>query len=138
MIQFIKRHCKARTIRINGEKYLTRYYIFRTRLFGLYLHEFHRGDGDRELHSHPWLFAVAYVLRGGYYEEKLKGSGIFTRYVGRFNFISGGCFHRITQARKGTYTLFFHGPKSKRWGFLTSAPDANSSDLKISFRPYVD
>ena len=126
MINFIKRHCEFKVIGINGNPYLTRYYITPRwfKLFGLFLHEFHRGDNDRDLHNHPWLFALSYILKGHYQEMRLTRSlDIIKRSQGRFNFIPGWCFHRITYITPGLHTLFFVGPRSKKWGFLRARED---------------
>lgn len=42
----------------------------RTGPLAIYLHRFHRGDDDAELHNHPWTFSVSFVLAGGYVEER--------------------------------------------------------------------
>lgn len=119
LIKFIKKHCKSRTIHLDGNPYLTRYYIFSNRFFGLFLHHFHRSDFDRDLHNHPWAFAISYILSGGYTEVKLaRGFEPAVYNKGNFNFISGSCFHRIAIITPNLYTLFFRGPRNKKWGFL--------------------
>lgn len=42
-------------VRLNGEPYLERWFVY---LFGrtIRLHKFFRGDDDRALHDHPWKF----------------------------------------------------------------------------------
>lgn len=121
MIEFIKRHFASKLIPINGQPYITRYYIFprELKLFGLFLQEFHSSDGDRDLHNHPWWFAVSFILRGSYVELRLNlnlTSVVRKQY--HFNFIPGWCFHRITRIEPGLHTLFFVGPRRKQWGFL--------------------
>lgn len=147
-IHFIAGHCTAREIRgPGGELYLTRYRLFGwlpgdpPKPLSLYLHRFHREDDDRELHNHPWTFAVSFILAGGYHEE-LVGSiepplgsclwphrrlAITKRTVerkpGRINFLRGDTFHRVSEIPKApgreTWTLFLAGPKASGWGFLT-------------------
>ena len=61
------RPCK--TIQINGQDYLRRYYVG-TQVAGndVWLHEFLSSDGERHLHSHPFT-ARSIILMGGYTEE---------------------------------------------------------------------
>jgi hypothetical protein len=124
LITLVKKYCKSKTVHLDGDPYLTRYYIFNTRFFGLYLHHFHRPDADRDLHNHPWLFAISYILRGNYVETKLsRGLEYVSHGRGSFNLISGSCFHRIALITPGLYTLFMRGPRVKKWGFLRANED---------------
>ena len=127
LIALVKKHCKSKTIHLDGDPYLTRYYIFGNRdtWFALYLHEFHRADKDRDLHNHPWKFALSYILKGEYEEMKLtRGLDSVIHRKGNFNFISGTCFHRIARITPNLYTLFFRGPRNKKWGFLRAHHDS--------------
>lgn len=58
----------------NCEKqvYLKRWYIIRTKRFGLFVHKFLRSDEDRALHDHPWHFLVIPIWRG-YIEHNDRG-----------------------------------------------------------------
>jgi hypothetical protein len=47
-----------------------------------YLHRFHRGDDDYELHSHPWKISVALILAGGYIEERRVARSVRCRGCG--------------------------------------------------------
>lgn len=47
-----------------GKVYLKRWYLIRTRSFGLFIHRFNSSDEDRALHCHPWNFIVIPVWRG--------------------------------------------------------------------------
>jgi hypothetical protein len=49
--------------------YLVRLRIVQTPWFGIYLHDIHEDDGDRDPHNHPWSF-LSFVLRG-YYTERV-------------------------------------------------------------------
>lgn len=95
--------------------------------FGVYLHCFHRSDEDRELHNHPWRFAISLILSGGYMEERKidRPWPVNTRFKvfrpGMINLISSNTFHRVdllkTRNPEPTWTLFIVGPKFKGWGF---------------------
>lgn len=95
-----------------------------------YLHHFLRPDGDRELHNHPWKWAVSVVLAGGYTEERFaypeladtdKGMSMVVKRRLRFlsiNFLRGADYHRVAELHgKETWTLFIAGPKRTSWGF---------------------
>jgi hypothetical protein len=86
---------------------------------GLYLHRFHRGDADRELHNHPWRWSLALILSGGYVEERRRGDAVETRFIrpGRLNWIGHDDFHRVDLPTGEAWTLFLAGPKVSSWGF---------------------
>jgi hypothetical protein len=119
----IKLNLKKRTIyRRDNEPYLTRYYIFRKPVKwmpSMYIHCFHRGDQDKELHSHPWLYSVSLILSGSYIEEYRKGDEVNVRTLkpGNLNFIKGNKFHRVDLVDSEVWTLFISGPKVQDWGF---------------------
>ena len=64
----------------DGSAYLTRYTLvdFGKHRSRIYLHEFHRGDEDAELHSHPWD-AVSFVIHDGHREERLVDDRVVVR-----------------------------------------------------------
>lgn len=114
---------RTRLIKNYGEDYLLRFYIKHNGLLpGIYLHRFFRGDQDRELHNHPWLWSFSFILTGGYVEERLTRKGIRfkTRKPLRFNLLSGKTFHRVDLVNKqsGAWTIFCSGKEYKDWGFL--------------------
>lgn len=119
-----------RTISTSGSPYLTRWYLWpegpRTTEnedddsdlpFAVFLHKFHRGDGDRDQHNHPWDLSVAIVLAGGYREE--RGDEVRTVLPGTVNVIRGDDFHRVDllDPAKGSWSLFIAGRKTGGWGF---------------------
>lgn len=93
---------------------------------GLYLHRFHRGDKDRELHNHPWRWSCALVLAGGYVEERRVRDNVVRRDVkpGRLNWIGHDDFHRVDLRGPEAWTLFLAGPKVSSWGFWNRATGA--------------
>ena len=81
----------------------------------LFLHRFHRSDDDHALHSHPWRWAVAYVLVGGYSEERRVGDQVVRRDVrpGCLNFFFfSDTFHRVDLYEEDAWSLFLVGPKT--------------------------
>jgi hypothetical protein len=95
---------------------------------GLYLHHFHRSDDDQELHSHPWEWALSFVIAGGYTEERrvprdkrdpLSPWTVITRTVKpfSFNFIRQSDYHRVDLLEEDAWSLFLVGPKTHTWYF---------------------
>lgn len=113
-------------IHIDGNLYLTRTYLTGRSSegwkVGAFLHHFHRGDKDRELHNHPWNYAGGLILAGGYTEERRQKDGSIKTTVhkpGSFNIIRGNDFHRVELLDKenGCWTLFFRYKRVQDWGF---------------------
>ena len=115
--------------RIDGELYLTRYYVFlkeRTKFpFNVFLHKFHKSD-DPVLHDHPWPFATL-ILKGGYYEwiPQFDSQGNKFSEVakwcgpGSFRLAGAKSLHRIElDPTVECWTLFMPGAKQRDWGFL--------------------
>src|SRR4051812_9607864 len=57
---------------------ITRHRLIRVPWFGVYVHEIHRPDVDRDLHDHPWAFA-SFILSGGYTEVTASVRDDYTR-----------------------------------------------------------
>lgn len=144
----------ARLIKLDTGPYLERYYV--GTLFGVtfYLHRFVSSDTERHLHNHPWTWARALVLSGGYLEESVVDicphagpDGVITKKtrVRFWNTVNGNLFHRISEAKPGTWTLFFHGERQqvdtghyltpKGWGFLERTYLVGVHDAVV-FRPF--
>ncbi len=118
----------SRTITTNGNPYLTRWYLWpegprdvddegSDLPFAVFLHKFHRGDADRDLHSHPWALSIAVILAGGYREEREDGVHEFK--PGSVNVIREDDFHRVDLINPaiGSWSLFVAGAKTGGWGF---------------------
>lgn len=104
------------------EPYLTRYYLFGAdRKWGnIFLHHFHSGDKDLELHNHPWSWSFGLILTGGYREERrMADDNVAIRLVkpGKFNYITNKDFHRVELLEQDAWTIFVAGPRTQEWGF---------------------
>lgn len=115
-----------------GQPYLERYMIARWGKNGehtVFLHRFLDSDADQGVHDHPWE-SKSFILAGGYTEERLveeknQNGEVVEKIVLRdvkpfsFNKIGKNTFHRIILKKKvAPWTLFYHGPRIKNWGFL--------------------
>ncbi|MBA1280251.1 hypothetical protein [Stutzerimonas stutzeri] len=110
--------------------YLERYSLVRTKPLAVYLHHFVDHDQDTELHDHPWT-AASLVLTGSYIERRLlPGLKTYERRIRFGNWIRPDCFHMITEAQVGTWTLLIRFKKTKGWGFL-----GNIQSDQASYRP---
>jgi hypothetical protein len=135
LLAWLSARLPLRVIAIEHDVYLLRYYVFgrlperffpnvKPRLgwfpWSVYLHHFLRPDRDRELHNHPWRWALSLVLVGGYEEDRFGDDGVvYTRRVRFASLIRHGDFHRIRRLRlHHAWSLFIAGPKVSSWGFL--------------------
>jgi hypothetical protein len=93
--------------------------IWPNKSWAIYLHHFHRSDVDRELHNHPWRWAVSLILVGGYREERRVGNRVTYRFLrpGMLNILTDKDFHRVDLVEKDAWSLFLTGPKIQGWGF---------------------
>jgi len=95
--------------------------VWPNKALGVYLHHFHKGDDEPELHNHPWRLAVSLVLAGGYVEERREADDTVTTRVvrpGAVNVIRSTTFHRVELLDgREAWTLFVVGPKFTGWGF---------------------
>lgn len=104
---------------LNGKQqlYLERWYIIRTKRFGLFLHKFSASDED-PVHDHPWN-NFSWILSNGYWEYLPDGQKLW-RNPGFKKFRAAEEFHRI-ELEKGSegkvWTLFGRFKRRRKWGF---------------------
>lgn len=105
----------VREIKHQGEPYLERYYIGTIcGYWRVYLHRF-VGDDPDGLHFHPWRWGFTFVLVRWYIEQRRFGH----RPVRWCSFVNGDTLHRVVRPDGAdVWTLFVHGPRTMRWGFL--------------------
>lgn len=120
-LMLITRCMPMKTIEINGEPYLERYFV------GVdehghqdWLHRFLRSDSERHLHSHPWD-ADSTILCGAYSEERLRGEDkIVSEYFeGDQNIIGKEKLHRIIAVEPNTWThMRVYAGREPFWYFI--------------------
>lgn len=95
-----------------GEQF-TRYTLWSTRWFNIYLHKLNSPQPHAECHDHPWNF-IAILLWRGYFEE-VNGQ-VSRRWPGSILWRPAEFAHNVTT--KGTsYSVIITGPKRREWGF---------------------
>lgn len=83
------------------------------------INRFVRSDPDG-VHDHPWGWARTFILWSWYFEERRDRTRV--RSAGQTYGLTGDTFHRVILPElSDCWTLFFHGPYVKHWGFLTPA-----------------
>ncbi len=110
--------------------YLYRWHIIpKNKLFNIFLHHF-VGNDKRYLHDHPWA-SLAYQLSGSLFEVYSKSRSytapVKNRIIkrGKWTYRSAKFMHflklpGLIAEPESTWTLFFTGPKFKKWGFITA------------------
>lgn len=101
-----------------GNVYLVRRFIFKTKRVTCMLHKFCRSDEDRALHDHPWSF-VTIILWRGYLEH--TPTGVKRKYPGMILFRRAEWRHRVELLdNKPSWTLVFHFRRRREWGYWLS------------------
>ena len=98
----------------------------------MFLHRFLASDPDRGLHDHPWGRSASLIVCGSYLEKRLVSKGgevwmsIRRLKAGMVNWIGGNDFHQIVvEEGVPVWTIFYHGPRSKTWGFAVNRKSAS-------------
>jgi hypothetical protein len=117
------------TIAPDGNPYLYRWHLVRSKVANVYMHLQVASDPERPLHDHPW-HNQSVILAGGY--DEVIGFGLmlspkpprrqetFVRRPGDVISRSAETSHRLViNPNRATYalTLFTTGPKIREWGF---------------------
>jgi hypothetical protein len=139
----------------DGSLYMERYTLLSYHNWtgiGARIHVTHRSDMDDEMHDHPWLWNISWLLDGGGYYEEVPapntsqvphqhnvGSTIYIRRrVGDIVLRRLNEWHRLelpfSQTSPDTkivsVSLFITGPYRQSWGFLAR------NGVKIPWREY--
>lgn len=130
-----------------GQPYLERYMVARWGKNGehtIFLHRFLDSDSDKGIHDHPWD-SKSFILSGGYNEKRLIQDNGIEKVIVRdikplsFNTIKKNDFHQIIlKPKTAAWTLFYHGPRVKHWGFQYYDQLPDNLIHKKDFSPFVD
>lgn len=111
-----------------GDPYLKRYFLVRSRWFQIYVHHIFRSDPDADMHDHPWWF-VSVILWRGYREH--TPAGVFRRWPLQVLYHPLGSPHRLELA-KPAWTLVITGPVRRVWGFVTPRGWESQADHQLN------
>lgn len=125
---FLRRHVRHKEIGWSdiGEIF-TRYALFKSRWFNVYVHQLYAPNWHPECHDHPWGFLTVLLWRG--YVERIPVEddcvcGIprtvtrdVRRYPGQILWRPATFTHSVTTPRGTSWSLIFTGPKVNDWGF---------------------
>jgi hypothetical protein len=95
---------------------LIRYYLLRSRGFGIFLHKLCRSDNARDLHDHPWTF-VSVLLTGGYWEHTARGRFWRRRFSVLYR---PATWAHCLELERPVWTLVIRFRERRPWGFLTA------------------
>ena len=98
----------------DGEAYLSRHHVIKSRFFNVYVHEFCDDDHDVP-HDHPW-WSLSWILNG-WYTGTIHEKGLKTRFPGDFILRNPLLAHSIHIQTQRVWTLFITGPHIREWGF---------------------
>lgn len=124
----------CKTIEINGEKYLERYFAHQLADgTQVWYHRFLRNDAERHRHVHPWC-ALSKILVGFYVEElrsETQGVIRLIRSVGDKNNIWFDTEHRIVEVQPNTWTQMIVAPERRpTWYFIEE--DGTKTEMPTS------
>jgi hypothetical protein len=132
-----------KTIQVNGEDYLERYFVGELNGTQEWLHRFLRADSERHLHSHPW-HADSTVLCG-YYMEQIRRDNGETFVCGKFaedqNIITPDKIHRVLEVEPNTWThMRVYPGRESHWYFIDdngvkTQMDTSPEDWYLSCKP---
>lgn len=134
--KFLRRHLPYKEIGWQevGEVF-TRYSLWRTRWFNIYIHQLYAPQWHPECHDHPWSFISLLLWRG--YTERIPWkskqvapvifvNGVIVdmnmtrevrRYPGQILYRPATFLHNVITPKGTSWSLIFTAPKSRDWGF---------------------
>lgn len=137
---WLKRRGSAKMVTRGGEDYLWRVYLYASnwgRIRRAFFHVFCMDDPD-PLHNHPWDWGRI-ILWGRYREHYLDrpcadfgpGHVVWRR--------GAGVRHRVELLSDKVYTIFWHGPRNREWGFFHPRRNAcGCLNCQYLFKPAPD
>lgn len=132
-LMLITRTMPMKTIQVNGDDYLERYFVGELNGTQEWLHRFLRADSERHLHSHPWD-ADSTILCGWYREEVRRSNGenhLIEWGCGDKNIITAGKIHRVFDVMPNTWThMRVYPGREPHWYFIDE--DGVKTEMRTS------
>lgn len=106
-------------------EYLIRFFLWGSKGDGdnrrsIRIHKIKMSDGLRDLHDHPWNW-TSIIFWGGYFEHD-EWRNIKRFWPGMINRKKSTQLHALELVgNKPAWTLFFCGPRTRVWGFMTDS-----------------
>lgn len=95
-----------------GEKF-TRYNVWKTRWFNIYIHQMWSPIAPPVCHDHPWSF-VSLILRGGYWEST-DGQTFIFRKPGRILYRPAEWAHTVKTVDRYAWSIVVTGSYKRNW-----------------------
>lgn len=143
LLNFIEKRGGFRMIVRDGQPYLGRYYVWRSKSLTILIHRFYASDPD-DHHDHPWDWGSK-ILRGSYFERELDNTGRWRTPKDGWRWRHAEEFHRIEvdEMLPAGYTtsLFMTFGRKRKWGFLkkdgwVAARDYDQQPVDIEGRDF--
>lgn len=96
-----------------GEEF-TRYRIWSTKWFNIYLHQLNAPVWHPKCHDHPWSFVAILLWRG--YLERVDNKH-YRRYPGSILWRPATFLHNVITPYGTSWSLIITSPKNREWGF---------------------
>lgn len=131
-LRWMERRGSHRSISRDGQPYLERYFLLRLGRCALFLHVFLDSDID-DVHDHPWPWSRL-ILKGSYREHHHDwtfddcGPGNLVLWRPARD------LHRVELTDGLVWTLFFHGPRCRQWGFYEKGEWIAAEHLGVDSR----
>ena len=115
-MNYMIRRGSHRKIHRDQEEYMERFYLLKTwAKRALFLHLFLASDID-DVHDHPWPWFRLILF--GWYREWYHDGTYTDCGPGHFVFRSARVLHRVEILHGPVLTLFGHGKRCRKWGFI--------------------
>lgn len=101
---------------IDGQQYMRRWWIVRTRFFEARIHYTSSADVGEHVHDHPFDFIT--IVMKGTYDEYLASAELVRHRRGVPFFRQAEVAHAIDKiSQGGVWSLVLTGPRRREWGF---------------------
>lgn len=137
IVAWLRKHVQHKDIgwKEIGEQF-TRFQLFKSKHFNIYLHRLSAPGWHPECHDHPWSF-LAILLWRGYLERTTymvtpETSGIkdTRKWPGQILWRPATFAHNVITPYGVSWSLILTGPVERKWGFLPCERHVGTSTLQ--------